>query len=88
VQPKDGIEVATELIAVVAMADSINRIVPPSASVDRGTELRRERGKNNGDRRRKPHPSAEPGPASPDDGAEAPPPETDKDKGSRLDISA
>jgi len=70
------------------MADSINRIVPPSVSVDRGTELRRERTKTPGDRRRKPKPGAEP---APDNQPEAPatePAESDRDKGQHLDINA
>ena len=71
------------------MADSINRIVPPSVSVDRGRQIGRERPKEKpGAERRKSPPG---GAAAPDNQSEEPGGEPDgavKDKGKHLDISA
>lgn len=69
------------------MADSLNRIVPPSVSVDRSTELRRERSKNPGERRRRRDGAAEPAPEMPSEPAAEPPAEKDRDKGHHVDIN-
>jgi hypothetical protein len=71
------------------MADSINRIVPPSVSVDRGRQIGRERPKEKpGAERRKPFPG---GAAAPENQSEEPGGEPDgaaKDKGKHVDIIA
>ena len=71
------------------MADSINRIVPPSVSVDRGRPAGRERAKEKPDaQKRKRSPG---GAAAPESQIEEPGGEPDgatKDKGKHLDISA
>ena len=70
------------------MADSINRIVPPSGSVDRGRPVSRERAKKEPhEQKRKPPPD---GAAAPENQSEEPGGESDgaKDKGKHIDISA
>lgn len=67
------------------MADSLNRIVPPSVSVDRSNEPRRDRSKNPGERRRQPNPG---GAAPPQEQPAEQPEEKDRDKGNHLDINA
>jgi len=68
------------------MADSVNRIVPPSVSVDRTLSPGREReGKNRSEGRRK---AAEPKENGPVEDSETPEPNEEKNKGTKLDISA
>jgi hypothetical protein len=70
------------------MADSINRIVPPSVSVDRGRPADRERAKEKSDAQKR---KRSPGAAAPESQIEEPGGEPDgaaKDKGKHLDISA
>ncbi len=69
------------------MADAINRIIPPSVSLDRTGAAKRDREqRRSGRERKKPAAEpAEPGPAkAPDDGGTA----GDSERGKRLDISA
>ena len=78
----------SQLFLLAAMADSINRIVPPSVSVDRGRQIGRERPKEkSGAEKRKPPPG---GADAPENHSEEPAGEPDdaaKDKGKHLDIS-
>jgi hypothetical protein len=68
------------------MADAINRIVPPSVSIDRAPQLGRERQRKSDDEK---HPRK---PGSPAPGNTAPPAaapvDGEQDKGKNLDISA
>jgi len=70
------------------MADSTNRIVPPSVSIDHGRQIGRERPKEkSGAERRKPTSG---GADTPENHSEEPggePDDTAKDKGKHLDIS-
>jgi hypothetical protein len=69
------------------MADAINRIIPPSVSLDRTGAANRDRErKQNGQERKKPAAEpTEPVPVkTPDDGATA----GDSERGKHLDISA
>jgi hypothetical protein len=72
------------------MADGVNRVVPPSVSLDRTPALGRERDrKNRGDDRKKaveerPEPPAPASPTGPDDELT----EMEKNKGKNLDIKA
>lgn len=71
------------------MSDGVNRIVPPSSTLERAGSINRERdGKNRQEQRRKP-----------EDSSPAPPPETpnsgemfeseeEKSKGKNIDIKA
>ena len=72
------------------MADGVNRVVPPSVSLDRTPALGRERErKNRGNERKKAaeersEPPAPEGPTLPDDELT----ELEKNKGKNLDIKA
>ena len=72
------------------MADGVNRVVPPSVSLDRTPALGRERErKNRGNDRKKaaeerPEPPAPARPTQPDDELT----ELEKNKGKNLDIKA
>ena len=71
------------------MADSINRIVPPSVSVDRGRPVGRERAKEKPAAQKRKRSSG--GSEAPENQSEEPGGEPDgaaKDKGKHLDISA
>ena len=73
------------------MADAINRIVPPSVSLDRATQTGREgKGKDNSDarrkRRNKPIETAKPEDQKTDDDLTVA--EAEKTKGKKLDVSA
>ena len=70
------------------MADSINRIVPPSGSVDRARQIGRERPKDQpGAERRKPDPGGAEAPENQHDEPGREPEDAAKDKGKHLDIS-
>jgi len=68
------------------MSDSVNRIAPPSVSMERPKAPGREReGKKRGDGRRK---TAEAKEQDPAESSETPEPNEKKNKGTKIDISA
>lgn len=72
------------------MADAVNRIVPPSVSLDRTQALGRERERRDksGDRKKASEAAAEPAAPMTHANSEGPAPVAEENKGKNLDIQA